>query len=70
MSNYAARFVSGLVGNPEDRFSDVAAHSQLDFLAQVNLKVEQTQENDKKTNLQTTNRAWEFIITQVLIRLH
>ena len=26
MSNYAARFVSGLVGNPEDRFSDVAAH--------------------------------------------
>ena len=26
MSDYAARFVSGLVGNPEDRFSDVAAH--------------------------------------------
>ena len=25
MSNYAARFVSGLVGNPEDRFSEVAA---------------------------------------------
>ena len=26
MSDYAARFVSDLVGNPEDRFSDVAAH--------------------------------------------
>ena len=25
MSDYAARFVSGLVGSPEDRFSDVAA---------------------------------------------
>ena len=26
ISNCAARFVSDLVGNPEDRFSDVAAH--------------------------------------------
>ena len=25
MSDYAARFVLGLVGNPKDRFSDVAA---------------------------------------------
>ena len=26
LSDYAARFVSSLVENPEDRFSDVAAH--------------------------------------------
>ena len=29
MSDYATRFVSGLVGNPEDRFSDVAAQFSL-----------------------------------------
>ena len=26
MSDFAARFVSSLFGNPEDQFSDVAAH--------------------------------------------
>ena len=35
LSDYAARFVWDLVGNPEDRFSDVAAHISIMFIPTV-----------------------------------